>query len=69
MLDALKTVIGICRLYSVRHYIPLDIGEIAVYNAANDDFHFFKWDCELGRYVFYKAADHIHQWVERKIAI
>lgn len=69
MTDALKTVIGICQLYCVRHFIPISLDEVAVYNASNDDFHFFKWDCELGRYIFIKAKDNIPQWVERKIAV
>lgn len=69
MMDALKTVIGICRFYCVLHFIPTDIDEIAVYNAANDDFHFFKWDCELGHYIFCRVAENIPNWVERKIAI
>lgn len=69
MADALKTVIGICRFYSVLHFIPTEVDEVAVYNAANDDFHFFRWDCELGRYIFSKAADNIPNWLERKIGI
>ena len=69
LMDALKTVIGLCQFYCVRHFIPIGFDEIAVYNVVNDNFHCFKWNCELGRYIFIKSADNIPNWVERKIGI
>ena len=66
--DALKTVMGICRLYSVHFFIPMDEG-IAVYNASNDDFHFFQWASEIGHYIFCGSKEQIPDWLERRIGI
>lgn len=65
--DALKTIESICRHYSVRNYIDVDIGRIAVYNAANDNFHFFKWAGR--RYIYDGSADTIPGWLNKRIAI
>jgi hypothetical protein len=63
---ALKTIQGICTLYSVGFYI--DLGErIAVYNALSDSFHVFKWAWE--QYVWDEECDTIPNWVDRKVIL
>jgi len=66
--SALKTILGICRLYDVSFYV--DLGErIAVYYAENDSFHVFRWDCEQGRYVWDSERGTIPNWMENKVRI
>lgn len=66
--SALKTIQGICNLYSVPFYV--DLGErIAVYHALNDSFHVFRWAWEKGRYVWDEERGTIPNWMENKVRI
>lgn len=67
--DALRTIQGICSLYSVRDYTPIDTGRIAVYNVRSDNFHFFKWDSDKCQYVYDGSDDYIPNWRDKKMAI
>lgn len=67
--DVLKTIQGICKFYSVGDYTNVEEGRIAVYNAANDNFHFFRWDSEKCQYVYAGSKDSIPNWLERRVAI
>lgn len=68
LVDALRTVEGICKFYSVRYFNVVDIDRIAVYNAQNDNFHFFKWSSD-GQYVYNGSADSIPNWLGERMAI
>lgn len=66
---ALKTIQGICNLYSVSDYTAIDETRIAVYNCQNDNFHFFRWSSKSCRYIYCGSQDCIPNWKGKRVAI
>jgi hypothetical protein len=66
--ESLKTIKGICNLYSVHYFI--DYGEeVAVYNCENDNYHFFRWSSDISRYIYNGCKDYMPDAMERRVGI
>lgn len=69
IIHAVRTIKGICDLYSVKDFVHYDDGYIAVYNAQNDNFHYFRWSTDTNRYIFTGSTDYITNWREKRMSI